>query len=164
VKPTGAVIELLTRHDGVLVDAFDHAGYTPLHVAAASADASAVAALCSSGARYDVQAANDGDDREKGTPIKATTLLQHTCSLHNSMTDTTAQQGSVDALDIPSTLDFQRSDAGLSLKKLRQDSSCRCFLCLCRGGLKLIEQDGASCSSASLWCDTSSHRCSNRRS
>ena len=51
--PTGAVIALLTRDDGVLVDAFDHAGFTALHVAASASDAGAVAALCASGARFD---------------------------------------------------------------------------------------------------------------
>ena len=65
-KPTGAAIALLTRDEGVLVDALDHAGYTALHVAAAAADADAAAALCAAGARYDFRAVNDGDDGEKG--------------------------------------------------------------------------------------------------
>jgi len=38
VSQTGVVITILTRDDGVLVDAFDHAGYTALHVAAAAAE------------------------------------------------------------------------------------------------------------------------------
>ena len=65
--PTGAVIALLTRDDGILVDAFDHAGYTALHVAASASDASAVAALCTAGARFDIRASNDDDDGEKGS-------------------------------------------------------------------------------------------------
>ena len=65
-KPTGAVIVLLTRDEGALVDALDHAGYTALHVAAAAADADAAAALCAAGARFDFRAVNDGDESEKG--------------------------------------------------------------------------------------------------
>ncbi len=65
-KPTGGVISLLTREEGALVDAFDHAGYTALHVAAAAADADAISALCAAGARFDVQAANDSDESDKG--------------------------------------------------------------------------------------------------
>ncbi len=68
-KPTGAAIALLTRDEGVLVDALDHAGYTALHVAAAAADADAAAALCAAGARYDFRAVNDGDDSEKGESV-----------------------------------------------------------------------------------------------
>jgi ankyrin repeat protein len=75
VKPTGAVIALLTRDDGTLVDALDHAGYTALHVAAAAADADAVAALCAAGARYDLQAVNDDEGDEKG--------LFHFCRARN---------------------------------------------------------------------------------
>ena len=83
VLPTGAVIALLTRDDAALVDAFDHAGYTALHVAAAAADADAVAALCAAGARYDVLAANDGEDSEKGArDLKQPRVEQHasTCT------------------------------------------------------------------------------------
>ena len=83
VLPTGAIIALLTRDDGALVDAFDHAGYTALHVAAAAADADAVAALCGAGARYDVLAANDGEDSEKGAgDLKQPRVEQHasTCT------------------------------------------------------------------------------------
>ncbi len=67
--PTGTVIALLTRDDGVLVDAFDHAGYTALHVAASADDASAVAALCTAGARFDTLASSDREDGEKGCPL-----------------------------------------------------------------------------------------------
>lgn len=70
VSQTGVVITILTRDDGVLVDAFDHAGYTALHVAAAAADADAVAALCAAGARFDTQAANGDDECEKGSLLQ----------------------------------------------------------------------------------------------
>ncbi len=79
-KPTGAVIALLTRDDGALVDAVDHAGYTALHVAAAAADADAVAALCAAGARFDFQALNDDQADEKGMSfILPLPLAIHVC-------------------------------------------------------------------------------------
>jgi ankyrin repeat protein len=65
-RPTGAVIALLARDDGAIVDAVDHAGYTALHVAAAAADSAAVRALCAAGARYDFQAVNDEDSGAQG--------------------------------------------------------------------------------------------------
>jgi ankyrin repeat protein len=70
VIQTGAVISLLTRDDGVIVDAFDHAGYTALHVAAAAADSDAIAALCAAGARFDTQAANDEVESAEGFTLK----------------------------------------------------------------------------------------------
>jgi hypothetical protein len=79
-KPTGAAIALLTRDEGVLVDALDHAGYTALHVAAAAADADAAAALCAAGARYDFRAVNEGEESEKGeSAIQRCTIGEWLC-------------------------------------------------------------------------------------
>ena len=124
VKPTGGVIEMLMRDDGALVDAFDHAGFTALHVAAAAADADAAKALCAAGARYDAQAANDGDDSEKGELKSCNGCWPTSTHLHvfdGLIAGSPPQQQPFGdgAEEFVAADASKRGDAGLALKKLR---------------------------------------------
>ncbi len=117
-KPTGAVIALLTRDDGALVEAVDHAGYTALHVAAAAADADAVGALCAAGARYDFQAVNDDDEGSQGF-LTRFPLHFLRCSLPDAFAPEPApMRMAVAATALLEPAAAGRGAAGLQLRKL----------------------------------------------